>query len=240
MTGGAPPAATAGPTESLPALTLTPLQLVVPEGMLYRVTMPAAAALLNGLFGAQAWLALQLLVALNPSAYTGVGGVGLVRSSEVPTGDGAGWILAPFVRAPGLDNGSRFSDGSYGVWYGADSVPTAQAEVGYHLARWLAKTQATPDRLERSVVVAYADPARPLIDLRAPGAAPRDVLHPDHYAAARAFGATCRRADFWGLLWPSVRAEGVSAGIFRPRALQQAHAMRTCHATWDGARVTWA
>ena len=52
MTGGARPAATTGdaPTESLPVLTLTPLHLVVPEGLLYRVTMPAAPALLNALF----------------------------------------------------------------------------------------------------------------------------------------------------------------------------------------------
>lgn len=220
-------------------LTVIPLNAALQKGVLFRVTTPPAAPLLVGLFGEQALLALQLVAALNPSANPAVGGAGLVRADELPQGEGAGWILAPFVRAPGLGNASRFSDGTYGVWYGSSSLATAKAEVGHHLARWLARSQATPDRLERSVVMALGDPAYPLVDLRAPRAAPRHVLHPSEYTASRAFGAVCRRADFWGVLWPSVRAEGISAGLFRPRALQVAHLLSTCHAVWDGARITW-
>ncbi len=223
----------------LPGLTVIPLPAALRKGVLFRVTTPPAAPLLVGLFGEQAMLALQLVAGLNPSGNPAVGGVGLVRADELPQGEGAGWILAPFVRAPGPGNASRFSNGNYGVWYGAGSLATAQAEVGHHLARWLAKSQATPDRFERSVVIALGDPAHPLADLRAPGAAPRHVLHPIDYTAAQAFGGACRRADFWGLLWPSVWGDGVAAGLFRPRALQGAHPISTCHAAWDGERITW-
>ena len=229
-----------GAAETLPALTLTPLHHLLPDGSLVRVTMAPAPMLLTGLFGDQAWLALQLVAGLNPTAKPNPGGMGLVRESELPRGEGAGWILAPFVRAPGPGNRSRFSDGSHGVWYGADSLPTAPAEVGYHLARWLAKSEAAPDRLERSVVIAHADRDCRLVDLRSAEGVPRDVLHPAHYVASQPCGAACRRADFSGLLWPSDRAEGLSAGLFRPRALRQAQQQTTCHAIRDGMRVTWA
>ena len=232
--------ASIGAAESLPALTLTPLHHVLPDGSLVRVTTAPAPMLLNGLFGDQAWLALQLVAGLNPTANPSLGGVGLVRESELPRGEGAGWILAPFVRTPGPGNGSRFSDGAHGVWYGANTLPTAQAEVGYHPARWLATSEAAPDRLECSVVIAHADRGCPLVDLRSAEGLPRDVLHPGHYVTSQPFGAACRRTDFWGLLWPSVRAEGLSAGSFRPRALRQAQQLSTCHAIWDGMRVTWA
>ncbi|MEO7361347.1 MAG: RES family NAD+ phosphorylase, partial [Gemmatimonadaceae bacterium] len=134
---------------SLSALTVIPINAALAKGVLFRVTTPPIAPLLAGLFGEQALLALQLVAGLNPSGNPDVDGAGLVRADELPQGAGAGWILSPFVRSPGPGNRSRFSDGTYGVWYGADSLATAQAEVGYHLARWLAKTQATPDRLER-------------------------------------------------------------------------------------------
>jgi hypothetical protein len=223
----------------LPALSVRPLADVVKRGVIVRITTPPAAPLLAGLFGAQALLAAQLLTELEPALQSAMGGIGMLSAADLPRGEDTGWILAPFVRAPGPGNASRFSDGRYGVWYGADSQATAQAEVGYHLIRWLAQTKAAPDRLERSVVLALADRQCPLVDLRPPHAADPRVLDPMDYRVAQAFGAQCRHADFWGILWPSVRAPGISVGLLRPRALAQAGPYGTCHALWDGQQVTW-
>ena len=239
MTSHAPRNARTSDPLALPALTLVPLPTVVPQGALVRVTTPLATPLLTGLFGAQALLALQVIAGLAPGGTEAVGGATALRAADVPVGEGAGWILAPFVRAPGAGNRSRFSDGTYGVWYGADSLATAQAEVGFHLGQWLATTQAAPDHLERSVVEALADPARPVVDLRTADPARSTLLNPSDYTAGQAFGAACRRADFWGVLWPSVRGAGLCAGLFRPRALREARLLHTCHAVWDGQRVTW-
>lgn len=204
------------------------------------VAAPPAAPLLTALYGADALLALRVLAATDPVLTRALGGVHLVHPADWPTGPGAGWIAAPFVRAPGPDTASRFSDGRYGVWYGADRVQTAQAEVGHHLAAYLAKTGAAPDALPRRVLHATASPVLPVVDLRPLGAAPPGVLAPSTYGASQAFGAHCRRADQWGLVWPSVRRpEGTCLGVLRPPLLTGCAEVASCTADWDGHILTW-
>lgn len=226
----------------LPALSITPLDgSVLPPGTLTRIVAAVpAVALLNRLYGKDAPVALAALVATDPVLQRQLGGVHLVHPTDWPTSPGAGWILAPFVRAPGLDNASRFSDGSYGLWYGADRTTTAQAEVGHHLSTFLARSRAVADDLPRTILRATPDPSRPVVDLRAPGAAPAGVLDPSSYAASRPFGAACRAADLWGLVWPSVRRSGSTCvGVLRPPVLAACSEVGNCVAVWNGHTLTW-
>ncbi len=225
----------------------TPLALatltsaVLPAGTLTRiVATPPPRQLLSTLYGADAPAALAVLAATDAVLNRSLGGVHLVQPADWPVCPGAGWILAPFVRAPAGANASRFTDGSYGVWYGAESVATAQAEVGHHLARMLADTVAAPGTLPRTATEATPDPTLPVVDLRPPNPAPADVLDAASYAASQPFGAHCRRAQHWGLLWPSVRRPGgTCVGVLRPPLLVGAREAGTCAAEWDGARLRW-
>lgn len=215
---------------------------VLPDGVVVRLVGAAPpAALLAAVYGTDAALVLRVLAATDPVLQRAVGGVHLVHPADWPTGPGAGWIVAPFVRAPGPDTASRFSDGSYGVWYGADDLATAQAEVGHHLAAYLAKTGAAPDAFPRTVLHATCSALHPLIDLRPAGAAQPGVLDPQSYAVSQPFGARCRDAHQWGLVWPSVRlARGTCLGVLRPPVLNACADVATCMAVWDGRLLTWA
>lgn len=227
---------------AFPELTLVALNAgVLAGGVAVRiVAAPPPAALLTALYGPDAALALRVLAATDPVLHRMLGGVHLIHPADWPSVLGAGWIVAPFVRAPGPDTASRFSDGSYGVWYGADDLSTAQAEAGHHLAIYLAKTEAMPDTLSRTVLHAAASPLHAVIDLRPPRAVPPGVLDPRSYAASQHFGAHCRSTHQWGIVWPSVRrAGGTCLGVLRPPVLTSCEPVATCAAVWDGRQVTW-
>jgi hypothetical protein len=222
-------------TTLVPRLVTTPLDLT-----LTRLVAAPPPTLLDTLYGADAQVALAALVATDPVLQRELGGVHLVQPADWPTSPGAGWILAPFVRAPGRDTASRFSDGSYGLWYGSESLHTARAELGHHLADYLARTAAVPDELPRTVLRAIPDPSRPVVDLRPPAAAPAGVLDASSYAASQPFGAACRRADQWGIVWPSVRRRGgTCVGVLRPPLLASCSAHGTSRAVWNGRTLTW-
>lgn len=72
-------------------------------------------------------------------------------------------IAYPFLTNPYLD--TRFSDGSYGVWYGSMDLTTTIYETCYHIYRAIVSVADHPEFLkqERSVFTVYC--AGVLIDL---------------------------------------------------------------------------
>ena len=120
--------------------------------------------------------------------------------------------------------GSRFSDGSYGVYYAARSLETAIAEVGHHRAIFLRRTAEPAIDIDLRLVTATVEAElHDLLDVGAAGAAANEsrfasVLDPDDYGASQSLGRKLREIGSWGLRWPSVRhAGGECVGIFRPR-----------------------
>ncbi len=199
-------------------------------------------ALLDALYGAQAPLALALLAEHDASLRPALGHVSLVDPGDWPVQPGAGWLLAPFVRAPLPP--SRFSDGRFGVWYAATTVETAQREVGHHLAAWLRATEApAPAVLPRLELAAeLAVPPRRLVDLRGRAARrARALLRPHSYDASQPFGAACREGREWGLVWPSVRDPGGTClGLLRPPVVAAVAPVAEWRAHWDGHGIGWA
>ena len=88
----------------------------------------------------------------------------LVPPADRVSGPGATLIMAAFTHLN--PEGSRFSDGSYGVYYAADTLATAVAEVSHHRARFLART-AEPE-IDVDLRWIQADLRQPAHDLRAP------------------------------------------------------------------------
>ncbi len=157
-------------------------------------------------------------------------------------GPGSGPIMAAFTHVNVL--GSRFSDGSYGVFYAARDRTTAVAETRYHHARFLAATREGPMHLPMRLYTVAVD-AR-LHDLRplatAEAAAPSAnaaIYDPDDYAAARALGRRLHAAGSAGVVYRSVRhARGQCVGLFRPDAARGClHAAYLLYA-WDGDTFT--
>ena len=77
------------------------------------------------------WDALMALEQLtNPRVRDEVGDIALVPPEERVSGPGASYVMAAFTHVN--PKGSRFSDGSFGVYYAAAALETAIAETVFH------------------------------------------------------------------------------------------------------------
>lgn len=116
---------------------------------------------------------------------------------------------------------SRFSDGTYGVWYGSDSVETTVYESAYHWYRGLL-SDAGFERMtviaERKVYSVACNAA--LLDFRKAADLHPDILHPSDYAFCQSVGARMHREGHPGLLTQSVRRPaGENVAIFNADVL---------------------
>lgn len=116
---------------------------------------------------------------------------------------------------------SRFSDGTFGVWYGSESVETTVWESAYHWFRGLLCDAG----FEREIVVAerkvyWVACGAALLDFRQAAVEHSDLLHPTDYAFAQSIGARIHREGHPGLLIQSVRwPTGENVAIFNPEVL---------------------
>jgi hypothetical protein len=116
---------------------------------------------------------------------------------------------------------SRFSDGSFGVWYGCDSVETSVYETAYH---WYSSflTDAGFDKedvvVERKLYVVACDAA--LLDFRPLATRHPALLHKTDYGYAQSVGARLHREGHPGLVTASVRnPAGHNYVVLNPRVL---------------------
>jgi hypothetical protein len=171
----------------------------------------------------------------NPRLRNELGELQLVPPAERLSGAGSTPIMAAFTHLN--PEGSRFSDGSYGVYYAADDLDTAVAEVSHHRAVFLARTQESALEIDLRLITSPLE-AR-LHDLRGLRRSAPQLYDPADYSAGRALGRRLREAGSWGVLYHSVRHPGgLCAGVFRPRALKPAKESLHIALHWDGMRIT--
>ncbi|MDQ6629478.1 MAG: RES family NAD+ phosphorylase [Pseudomonadota bacterium] len=177
----------------------------------------------------------------NPRLRDLIGELQLVAPEERISGPGTTPVMAAFTHLN--PNGSRFSDGSFGVYYAAHSLPTALAEVSHHRAAFLRQTEEPAIDLDLRLVTAQVEAE--LHDLGTADGEPTgrkrfaSALDPDDYGPPQRLGRALRAARSWGIRYPSVRdSGGECVGIFRPRALRHAKAAAHIALHWDGRRIT--
>jgi hypothetical protein len=177
----------------------------------------------------------------NPRIRDELGEISLVPKEERVSGPGATPVMAAFTHLN--KDGSRFSDGSYGVYYAAHSLETAIAEVSHHRAIFLRATDEPAIDIDMRVVTASVEAElHDLAELGEAANAPNRfaaALAPDDYGPSQALGRQLRAIESWGVRYPSVRhAGGECVGIFRPRALGRARVGAHIALHWDGQRIT--
>jgi hypothetical protein len=171
----------------------------------------------------------------NPRIRDEIGQLQLVPPDERVSGPGSTPIMAAFTHLN--PEGSRFSNGSYGVYYAAQALETAIAEVSHHRAVFLARTNEPTIDVDMRLITAMVD--APLHDLRHVRKHAAELFDPDRYAVPQALGQQLRDAGSWGLQFPSVRDKGgVCVGLFRPKALRHAKSGAHIALHWDGQRIT--
>ena len=146
------------------------------------------------------------------------GELALVSPEERVSGPGTTPIMAAFTHLNA--QGSRFTNGSYGVYYAARSIDTAIVETAFHRARFLAATAEVPMEIDMRSYA--ADIAGEFHDIR--GAARRHAAlyapDPATYGAAQDFARGLREQGSNGIAYDSVRDRGGECvAVFKPRVI---------------------
>lgn len=125
-------------------------------------------------------------------------------------------INYPFETEPFM--ASRYSDGSFGAWYGSMEMETTIYETAYHTKIDIMNIQGVDEIVirERAVYLVYCRAL--LIDLRGKEKTHPELLAPA-YADTQGIGRRVRDEGHPGLLAPSARCSGTNAVIFNPGVL---------------------
>lgn len=131
---------------------------------------------------------------------------------------------------------SRFTDGTYGVYYAGDSLKTAIAETVFHRERFLSASNEPACLIQMREYIAKVK--EKLVSVSEKSLA--HVLHPDisQYPVSQDFGRQLKVAQEWGVYYPSVRATGqYCVAIFRAPALTIPHQAAHLDYIWDGQSI---
>lgn len=116
---------------------------------------------------------------------------------------------------------SRFSDGTFGVWYGCDSIETSVFETAYHWFKGLLTDAGFEHErvvAERQVYTVACDAA--LVDLRPAASGFTGLLHKTDYSYCQSVGARLHREGHPGLITLSARhAAGHNYAVLNPAVL---------------------
>jgi RES domain len=180
-----------------------------------------------------ALVAAEMLV--NPRIRDALGEIHLVPPEERVTGPGATYVMAAFTHLN--PRGSRFSDGSYGVYYTGREFETALRETAWHFARIAGDSSDEPRYEDMRVLVGRIDAG--FHDLESlPPADRMKLLDPDSYGASQTFGTRLRDEGSNGIVYSSVRhAGGVCVAAFRPKAVGLPVQTKHLKYYFDGRRV---
>ncbi len=167
----------------------------------------------------------------NPRLRDEAGDIRLVPPEERVVGPGSSVVMAAFTH---IGFPSRFTDGSYGVYYAGLSLDVAITETIYHRERFLSATNEPPCTVTLRCYTSRL--TQPLHDVRGDAF---DKLHdPDDYSPSQKFGKELREQASWGVHYRSVRKSGGECvAIFRPKALKGVRQGAHYAYVWDGKTV---
>lgn len=178
---------------------------------------------------------LELDALTNPRVRDEVGNIQLVPPEDRVGGPGASIIMAAFTHLNPA--GSRFSDGTFGVFHAAKSLDTAVAETRYHRERFMRATEQSSMELDMRVYL--ADLGGELHDLRGLRATQPLIYDTNNYAAGQRLGRTLLQTGSNGIAYDSVRWNGGEyAAVFRPPLLSNARQERHLCYVWDGRKIS--
>lgn len=168
---------------------------------------------------------------LNPRIRDEVGNLALVPMSRRIDGPTASIAMGAFTHVS-VDRPSRFSDGTYGVWYCGDRVEVALAETAHHFQRFMRATNEPPaDADFRLLTCAVSGDVEVAL---------ADCLADEDWEPGQHFGRLVRARGRDGIRYRSVRyAAGEAAAIFWPDCLTLPITQnQQFRYRWNGTRMT--
>ena len=168
----------------------------------------------------------------NPRIREALGVLATVPRHRWVSGPGTTPVMAAFTHLN--PEGSRFSDGTYGVYYAAREIETAIRETVYHRERFLARTREPPQRIQMRCYATSIK--RSFNDIR--GGHP--ALHdPNSYVASQQFARELRTSNSNGVVYDSVRkAGGQCIAAFWPDCVGRCTQGKHYEYHWNGACIS--
>lgn len=171
----------------------------------------------------------------NPRVRDEIGSIHLVPPERRVYGPGASWAMAPFCHVS-LNRPSRFSDGSYGVYYAGDRFEVALYETIHHFECFMRATNEQAAQVDFRELTGAID--ADLHDLRT-DMDNISALDPDDYAPSQLLARDLRNThNSDGIIYPSVRFPAGSAfAAFWPDVVSiPSQARHLCY-RWNGKRT---
>ena len=140
-------------------------------------------------------------------------------------------IEAPFAyRAK-----SRFSNGSFGIFYAAKDLITAIEETKYHKSLFFISTNEKSCESQQRVLFGNLNGNfNDIRNLNLP-----HVYSPDDYTDSQAFGVKLRENNSDGVVYNSVRNKaGECFGVFKPNLIKSCREIKSLDYSWDGKKIT--
>lgn len=160
-----------------------------------------------------------------------VGDIFLVPAADRVCGPGSSVVMAAFTH---LSKPTRFSDGSYGVYYASLSEETAIRETVYQREKFLRATSEAAAELTMRLYQGTIE--KPLHDLR--GKKYHSLHVADNYLESQAFGRVLRDSQSWGIIYHSVRHKnGICVAALRPPAISIPTQISHLKYIWNGKRI---
>jgi len=167
----------------------------------------------------------------NPRIREELGTLSLIPRHRWITGPGSRPVMAAFTHLN--PEGSRFSNGSFGVLYVSSTAETAIRETVFHKERFLQRTREPPLHIQMRRYVTSVK--RRLHDLRAGFPEAHD---PDNYAASQQLAGQLRHAGSDGVAYDSVRNRGGHcAAVFWPDCVAPFTQATHYNYVWDGTSI---
>ncbi|MET0504817.1 MAG: RES family NAD+ phosphorylase [Luteibacter sp.] len=167
----------------------------------------------------------------NPRLREEMGALSMVPPERRVSGQGTTPIMAAFTHIP--PEGSRFSDGHWGVFYAAHSIPTAIEETIFHREAFLAATREAP--MDVQVRCYSTSIAGRFHDIRGGWAAEHD---PDSYAASVKLARALRDDGSNGIVYDSARHPGGECiAVFFPDLIAPCVQAEHFIYRWNGQRI---
>jgi hypothetical protein len=160
------------------------------------------------------------------------GAISLVRPGDRIVGPGTMPIMAAFTHTLP----SRFSNGSFGVYYAARELDTAVAESSYHVGAFYRATGEPSADIDMRV---YTARIRGNFDKLLARTMSDPLLDRDSYALSQPYGKAIYDANkLDGIVYPSVRdgRHRPAAACFRPRVVSNCHPHSYVRYRWDGTQ----